>query len=240
MYVTMNVGFFGSCQLHLCWNFFLNEQVLKKHNMNVCFALPFYEYDPNYPGYKGKLDYSIFNEQDILVIEINPLSEQIVDYCTNKNIKIIKTFLIKFPIYPINWSGFGDNKNDYLNWTTNIDYKKKFKECIKSMREYNSKSDLSIELTEFVENNFNKQLLFTHSLHPTNVLLYQLWKYILQNLSINIEDNEYIFTHQLIDCWYNPFTSKMITDLDIQFTDVIIDDQFYIDRYKKMSKKYLN
>jgi hypothetical protein len=99
------------------------------------------------------------------------------------------------------------------------------------MRESNIKSDLSHEITDFVEKNFNKQLLFTHSLHPTNILLYQLWKYILQNLFINIEENKYIFTYELINCWYNPFTTKMIKDLDIQFRDVIIDDQFYIDRY---------
>ncbi len=241
MNTNRNIGFFGSCQLNSC-DFFLNDQIKKKYNINVVFSLAFYMYDYNYSEYKGKLDYSIFNNIDILIIEINSLSldnqassEKIIDYCINKNIKIIKTFLIKFPIYPLNWSGFGENKKDYLNWDglDNIDYKEKFKNCIESMRKSNIKSDLSIELTDFVEKNFNKQLLFTHSLHPTNKLLYQLWKYILQNLFINIEDNKYIFTSQIINCWYNPFTIKMIKDLDIQFTNVIINDQFYINRYNK-------
>ena len=241
MNTNRNIGFFGSCQLNSC-DFFLNDQIKKKYNINVVFSLNFYMYDYKYLYYKGKLDYSIFNNIDILIIEINSLSldneassEKIIDYCINKNIKIIKTFLIKFPIYPLNWSGFGENKKDYLNWDglDNIDYKEKFKNCIESMRKSNIKSDLSIELTDFVEKNFNKQLLFTHSLHPTNKLLYQLWKYILQNLFINIEDNKYIFTSQIINCWYNPFTIKMIKDLDIQFTNVIINDQFYINRYNK-------
>jgi len=235
-----NIGFFGSCQLHLCSDFFLNEQIKCKYNITVIFSLPSYEYDYNYPNYRGKLDYSIFDNLDILIIEINLLpldnqasSERIINYLKTKNVKIVKTFLIKFPIYPLNWSGYGENKTDYLNWLglDNINYKENFKKCIESMRESNIKSDLSHEITDFVEKNFNKQLLFTHSLHPTNILLYQLCKYILQNLFINIEENKYIFTYELINCWYNPFTTKMIKDLDIQFRDVIIDDQFYIDRY---------
>ena len=242
MSTIRNIGFFGSCQLNLCNGFFLNNQLLKKHNINVAFSLPFYEYDPKYVEYTGKLDYSIFDNIDILIIEMNSLpldnqasSEKIINYLQNKNVKIIKTFLIKFPIYPLNWSGFGENKSDYLNWDglDNIDYTKNFKKCIESMRKSNTESDLSTEITDFVEKNYNKQLLFTHSLHPTNILLYQLWKYILQHLFINIEDNKYIFPRELVDNGVIPFTTKMIKDLDIQFTDVPIDDQFYIDRYNK-------
>jgi len=209
------------------------------------FSLPFYEYDTAYPGYRGTLDYSIFDNLDILIIELNTLnnqasSQKIINYAKDKNIKIYKTFLIKFPIYPLNWSGYGESKQDYLNWNglDNIDYKEKFKKCLESVRKSNMESDLSIEITNFIANNFNKQLLFTYSFHPTNKLLYQLWKYILQNLSINIENNEYIFTNELIICWYNPFTTKMIKDLDIQFRDVIIDDEFYIDRYNKFKSTF--
>ena len=35
----------------------------KKYNINVVFALAFYEYDCNYPGDIGELDYSIFNNK---------------------------------------------------------------------------------------------------------------------------------------------------------------------------------
>jgi len=155
-------------------------------------------------------------------------------------IKIYKTFLIKFPIYPLNWSGYGENKEDYLNWNglDNINYKEKFNHCLESVYKSNIKSDLSTNITEFIKNNFNKQLLFTHSLHPTNILLYELWRYILQNFSINIEDNEYIFTEELINCWYNPFTTKMIKDLDIQFRNVVIDDEFYINRYNQFKSLF--
>ena len=236
-----NIGIFGSCQLHLCSIFFFNEEVQQKYNINIKFSLPFYEYDTSYSIYRGKLDYSILNDLDVLIIEINSLdneasSEKIINYLQYKNIKIIKTFLIKFPIYPLNWSGFGENTKDYLNWNglDKIDYKEKFKQCIENMRENNIESDLSTKITDFVKNNFNKQLLFLHSLHPTNILLYQLWKYILQHLSINIEDNEYIFSQELLGLtWINPFTNKMIKDLDIQFKDVIVDDQFYINRYEE-------
>ena len=240
-----NIGIFGSCQLHGCDTFFFNEEVKQKYNINIKFSLPFYEYDPSYPHYIGKLDYSILNDIDILIIEINSLdneasSEKIINYLQHKNVKIIKTFLIKFPIYPINWSGYGENISDYLNWCglDKIDYKEKFKKCIENMRKNNIKSDLSCKITNFVETNFNKQHLFLHSLHPTNILLYQLWKYILQYLSINIEDNKYIFTEELISCWINPLTSKMIKDLDIQFRDVVIDDKFYINRYEENHNRY--
>jgi hypothetical protein len=160
-------------------------------------------------------------------------STKIIDYCLNKNIKIIKTFLIKFPIFPINWSGYEENKNDYSKWVDleNIDYKEKFNKCILSCRKSNADSDLSITITDFIENNFNKQLLFTHSLHPTNVLLYELWRSIFTNLFINIEDYNYIFKDELIQCWHNPFTTKMMKDLDIQF-DTIVDDEFYVNRYE--------
>lgn len=106
------------------------------------------------------------------------------------------------------------------------------------MRKSNIESDLSTELTDFVEKNFNKMLLFLYGLHPSNILLYQLWKYILQKLFINIEDYNYIFTHEIYRDWCIPFTSKMVKDLDIKFTH-IIDDKFYIDRYNQ-HKKYIN
>lgn len=111
----------------------MNNEVKNKNNFEVAFSLPFYEYDLNYIEYRGILDYKIFDDLDYLIIEINNFdidnqesSTKIIDYCLNKNIKIIKTFLIKFPIFPINWSGYGENKNDYLNWVglETIDYKK--------------------------------------------------------------------------------------------------------------------
>jgi len=107
----MIIGIFGSCQLHLCDKIFLNKQIQQKYNINIKFSLPFYEYDPSYPNYKGKLDYFIFNDLDLLIIELNSLdneasSEKIINYLQDKHTKIIKTFLIKFPIYPLNWSGY--------------------------------------------------------------------------------------------------------------------------------------
>ena len=75
--------------------------------------------------------------------------------------------------------------------TDSIDYKEKFEKCIKSLMKNNIESDLNIDLTSFISNNFDKQLLFTHSLHPTNVLLYQLWKHILIHLSINIDNYQF-------------------------------------------------
>ena len=48
----------------------------------------------------------------------------------------------------------------------------------------------------------------------------------------------FIFDKELIDCWYNPFTTKMIIDLNIKFTP-IIDDTFYINRYNENYKNIL-
>lgn len=231
------IGFFGSCQLNICCNFFFNEKVLSDNNLEIIVNLPFYEYDKKYFLYKGELDYNIFDKLDILIIENNNLdnsasSEKIINYCLLKNIKIIKTFLLKFPIYPINWSGYGENKNDYLNWIDldQIDYKKKFENLLSRFKEDNFKSDISLELTNFVEINYKKHLLFTHSLHPTNILLYQLYKEIFSNLNININDYEFIFDKELLLLWENPFTTKMCDDLGIEF-NTIIDDNFYINRY---------
>lgn len=256
--ISTKIGFFGSCQLHLCDKFFLNKQMLKTYNYDVVFSLGFYLYDPNF-GAKRNLDYSIFNDIDILIIEINSLpldnqasSKRIINYLKDKSVKIIKTFLIKFPIYPINLSGYGDLKKNYLNWCglDNINYKERFKMCIEKMRKSNIESDLSTEITDFVENNFNKHLLFTHSMHPTNILVYQLWKYILQNIDIDINNHKYNlnpyffgafdFNHMKSgNVWYQPFPIKMAKDLNIQFTNVIVDDQFYIDRYNKNKSAFL-
>jgi hypothetical protein len=234
------IGLFGSCQLHMTSSYFFSEEVLTKESYKIIFSLPFYYYDPKSPEFKNNyLNYQIFNDLDILIIENNNLdneasSEKIIDYCRNKNIQIIKTFLIKFPIYPINWSGYGEKISDYTNWVDldKIDYKKKFQENIISLRIENEKSDLSLEISDFIENNFNKQLLFTHSLHPTNVLLYELYRNIFFKLSINIDDYKFDLQNEIITCWYNPFTTKMLSDLDIQF-NTYLDDNFYIERYNK-------
>jgi len=112
---------------------FLNEQMLKTYNYHVVFSLAFYLYDPNFGAGNRKLDYSIFNDIDILIIEINSLpldnqasSKRIINYLKDKRVKIIKTF-----------------------------YKERFKMCIEKMCKSNIESDLSTEITDFVENNFN-------------------------------------------------------------------------------------
>ena len=69
---------------------------------------------------------------------------------------------------------------------------------MKSLKINNEHSELNMNISLFINENFNKQLLFTHSLHPTNVLLYELWRYVLEKLSINIEDNEYKFQGELM------------------------------------------
>ena len=242
----LKIGFFGSCQLCNCYNFFLNEEVRNKNFLQIKFALPFYLYDNNYQENCDYLDYSIIDDLDILIIEINKLdnkasSKKIIEYCYNKNpsIKIIKTFLIKFPIYPINWSGYGENGNDYINWSDLqlIDYNKRFEKCVESCKKNNMESDLTLDISNFIENNFAKQLLFTHSLHPTNVLLYELWKSIFKCLEINIDEFTFNFKEELILCWSNPFTEKMMKDLNIQF-QTIVDDNFYIQRYNENKSNY--
>lgn len=238
--MVLKIGLFGSCQLNIASSYFFNEEVLNNNNLKILVNLPFYEYDENYPYFKNdQLNYEIFDELDILIIEINNLnnnasSEKIITYCHNKNIKIIRTFLIKFPIYPINWSGYGEKTSDYLNWIDldKIDYKTKIQEILINCRIDNKNSDLTLEISDFIENNFNKKLLFTHSLHPTNVLLYELYRNIFEKLYINIDNYKFNFKEEIINCWFNPFTTKMLTDLDIKF-DIIVNDDFYLRRYKE-------
>lgn len=138
--------------------------------------------------------------------------------------------LFKFLIYPINWSWYGENKSDYVNWIelNNIDYKLKFNKCINSLKNNIKNTNLCYSIIDYIKDNFNKKLLFTHSLHPTNILLYEIFKSIF--LNFNEYDYDYDLNNQLIDCWFNPFTSKMITDLNILF-NVEVNDEFYINRY---------
>jgi hypothetical protein len=61
----------------------------------------------------------------------------------------------------------------------------------------------------------------------------------LIHLSINIDNYQYDFhNNEIINYWYNPFTSKMVKDLDIKFT-TIVDDNFYIERYENNSAAVL-
>lgn len=244
----IKIGIFGSCQLHLCSDFFFNEQIRNENNLIVMFSLPYYIYDSS----NQILDYKIFDDIDLLIIENNNLhniasSQKIIEYCNNKNIRIIKTTLIRFAIFPINWNGKGENVNDYINLSQHggdldkIDYRKRFDKCITSLKESIMKSDLSLDIYDFIKDNFNKRLLFTHSLHPTNILLHELWKSIFFNMGIDINNYRLWldpkFKKELIDCWHNPFTTKMIKDLDIKFI-TRVDDKYYIERYN-MNKEII-
>ena len=145
------IGLYGSGQLHVCYSLFFNKDVLKENNLEIAFSLGFYDYDINYQYYNKKiLDYSIFDNIDILIIDNNNLncsasSSKIIDYCMNKNIKIIRLCALQFPVYPINWSGYGENSFDYINWSglENIDYKIKFDNCINKLE--NSIKDTNMD-----------------------------------------------------------------------------------------------
>lgn len=240
------IGVYGSCQLHLCSDFFFNEEIIEKNNLEIIFALASYKYDYNYFEYTHELDYKIFDNIDILIIELNKYennasSDNIIKYCQEKNIKIIKTCMITFPIFPINWSGYGDNPKDYINWIEldKIDYKTRFKKIIDSLKLKFINSNLDLNIINYIEENFNKKLLFLHSLHPTNILLYELWKSIFNNLNIKITDYKYKFDREILEGWLNPYTTKMFEDLDIKY-EVNIDDNFYLERYNENKLLFLN
>ncbi len=158
-----------------------------------------------------------------------------------KKVKIIKTFILKFPIFTLNWSGYGENEKDYVLWEglDAIDYNQKFENCIESMRKNNLRSDLSVEITEFVKENFNRKLLFSHSLHPTNILQYQLWKQIFKQMSIEIMEENFLGKRDLLrlKTMINPFTKKMIKDLDIHFA-IVPNDKFYLQRYERLKGRF--
>ena len=236
-----NVGLFGGCQLTYTYDFFLNKEVCERNKFNIKFALSWFEYDIDYWEYKGILDYSIFDDFDILIISNNPLGidnqasyKKIINYVkeTNKNTTIIRTVSIRFSIFPINWNGYGENKNDYINWKQldTINYQDKFKKCMNTVRKQIDKTDLHPFIADYIEENFNKKYLFSHCMHPTNILFYQIWKSLFMCLKLNIEDYQYTFEEELVLNWLNPFTNKMMKDLNIQF-DTYVDDDFYIKRY---------
>jgi hypothetical protein len=234
MHNKTRIGILGSCNLCEPYKIFLTSEVLQLYNMEVIFVLRLYEFDKKYTLYNGsEFDYIVFDNIDTLIIENNNYegnisSEQIISYCISRNIKIIKTCMLKFPIFPINWSGYGYKKTDFENYNSidHTDYKIKFKECLTSVQKSLLSTDLSLNIVDFIQSNFNKKLLFSHSLHPTNVLFYEVWRSILKNLNINIDDHKYNLDVECINVWRNPFTTKMVSDLDIQF-DVLIDNEFY-------------
>ena len=147
--------------------------------MEIIFSKVFYDYDMKYNKKNLILDYNIFNNIDILIIELNNLdcqasSLKIIEYTlnNNKNVKIIKT------------------------------------------------------------------ILFSHSLHPTNILLEKLWKYILINLNIDLDKYNFNYKNEIITTWNNAFTRKMIKDLNIQFK-INVDDKFYKRRYRRNKNKVI-
>ena len=244
-----NVGLFGGCQLTYTYDFFLNKEVCERNKFNIKFALSWFEYDIDYWEYKGVLDYSIFDDLDILIISNNPLGidnqasyKKIINYVkeTNKNTTIIRTVSIRFSIFPINWNGYGENKNDYINWKQldMINYQDKFKKCMNTVRKQIDKTDLHPFIADYIEENFNKKYLFSHCMHPTNILFYQIWKSLFMCLKLNIEDYQYTFEEELVLNWLNPFTKKMMKDLNIQF-DTYVDDDFYIKRYNENKHLFL-
>lgn len=241
MLLNKRIGIFGSCQLSLASKYFFTDEILTNNNLKIEFAVSFFDFDKKYNGYNGykgiELDYHIFNNIDILIIENNNFdneisSEKIINYCLYSDIKIIKTCLLKMPIFPLNWSGYGDNYNDYENWVglDNIDYVSKFNNCINSLENSIQNSDLSIDIVNYIKENFSNKLLFLHSLHPTNDLLYQLYKSIFKNLDINIDNYIYNFDTEILVGWVNPYTTKIVNDLNINF-NVEISDDFYNNKY---------
>lgn len=249
----VKIGIFGSCQLDV-YKKFLTEEVCSKYNVKIMFMKLFFKYDEGFPAfYKGNLDYSCFNSIDLLIIQNNNLnpknqasSKKIINFCKSKNIKIIQIPLLYFPIYPINWDGKGYNKKHLASFYKykNVDYNSKLKQVLSNIKNEIRKSDISIELFYFIQNNFRKRLLFIHSLHPTNKLLVHLWKYIFYLLGFEFNTDQYKFNYQLIDNgWFNPFTSKMVKDLNIKITQnqlanlnlkyKLVDDNFYINLFEK-------
>ena len=249
----VKIGIFGSCQLDV-YKKFLTDKVCDKYNVKLMFMILFFEYDEGFPDfYKGTLNYACFNDIDLLIIQNNNLnvnnqasSKRIINFCKSKNIKILQIPLLYFPIYPINWDGKGYNKKHLASFYKHkdIDYTLKLKHVLSNIKNEIRKSDISIELFYFIQNNFRKQLLFIHSLHPTNKLLVHLWKYIFDLLGFEFNNSQYTFNYQLIDNgWYNPFTSKMVKDLNIKITQKqltnlnlkykLIDDEFYINLFNQ-------
>lgn len=233
----IKIGFYGSCQLSVAPFFFS-----KLDNYDIKFVEMFFLHAPEYVNNCKKLNYNIFNSIDILIIENNKLtnesgSDSIIAHCKKLNIRIICTCLLKFPIFPLNWSGRGENWPDYkiFKFDDDTDYRLKFEQCINSLKKEILQSDLSTEIVDYINDNFKYKRLFTHSLHPSNDLLYVLYKNIFALLDIDITNFDYVFDKELIMCWNNPFTSKMITDLGIEF-DADVNDSFYIERYKKNIK----
>lgn len=62
--MTIKIGLFGSCQLHLCSSFF-NDYVCIDNNIKIVFSIASYKYDKYYYEYNESIDLSIFNELDI-------------------------------------------------------------------------------------------------------------------------------------------------------------------------------
>jgi hypothetical protein len=240
-----NVGMFASHQLIKSYEYFLTNQVAEENKLRLNFFFYNHDYDTLNNQYAEILDYRKFNELDTLIIEINSLTNQasstnIIKYALEKNpnMKIIKVCQIDFLIFPINWNSQFDKSRNYKNWrgAHKINFKSKFRICINSLYRHFKNTDYDTKIIEFIKSNFHNQLLFTSCTYPTNILLCEMWKCLFSLM--NIDFDKYNFAsvlnekELLNDPRPNPFTTKMISDLDITFNPKI-DDKLYNKRYRK-------
>lgn len=244
-----NLTIYGSCQLTIGFKYFLTEELLLENDLYISDCLNFFEYDDNFYDncVAPKLDYERFDICDIMIIEINSLknqasSDKILDYMrvNNPKCKIIKTPLIYFPFFPFNKSGYGiitkekfKDKKHIKKYLNTICYKTLFNTCLDNFRIYNDMSD--IDIYPFIKNNMEKTRLFNDCLHPTNVVLLEAAKLILQKLNIDVKEHD--LSKEIIPrTVYGiilPYTTKMINDLDVKY-HVPVNDNYYF----KILKKY--
>ena len=246
-----HIGIFSSRQLVKSCRFFLNDQVIEENKLRLDFFFNFNDYDTLRNKYAEILDYRKFDGLDVLIIEINSLTNQasstnIIKYALSKNpnMKIIKVCCLEFLIFPINWNSQTDKSRNYKNWRgiNKINFKVKFKVCIHSLYRQFKGTDYNTQIIEFIKNNFHKNKLFTSSTYPTNLLLCEMWKclFLLMN---NIPFEKYNFISSLKeelldDPRPNPFTTKMISDLNIEY-ECNIDNNFYTKLYRN-NALYIN
>lgn len=182
-------------------------------------------------------------------------------YVNDKCLKISYPYIFSSAMWPIVQAGQGQNRwfggevidnlifnkklskqeildlyqNDKIDW----DYRNRFNKSVELLKRKESITD--IKISDFILNNYKKELLFLIPQHPTSVVFLDVANQILERLNIekldtnviegindiNVEDS----TYNLPSCMF-PLDKSAIIDYNIQYGEEYLGDskKFYLQR----------
>ena len=227
----INIGILANHQIHDTYQYFLTPQILKDNNLRIAFVYKYDDFEIN------KEDLKMFDSINVLIIDNDgSLCKTIIKYIKDNNLQInlIKICEIEFPIFPLNWNSKKDYARNYKNWKgiNKINFTCKFNVCIKKLYRKFASIDYDENIIQYIKDNFSTKLLFTGTCYPTNHLINELWKCLFKKIWIKNSIDDKIRENILKNPKPNPYTTKMISDLNIKYFPYT-NDKYYNIMYTK-------